>query len=178
MRHASSLATVVCAAVIAVGCGGATPDTGNQGQPLPAPVSSLSPAVAGTVALVSQALLGAGFQLFPPTAPYRPSEPSSLTQTPRVVLQTSGPDTDQGYVIVYSFPTSADATTAGNELARYLASGFGQTNFPFDAQFSVAQVGSTIVFTWYSGARASDATSAQSAFEAIRSVGQAFPVVK
>ncbi len=59
-----------------------------------------------------------------------------------------------------------------------MASGFGQTNFPLDAQFSVSQVGSTIVFTWYSGARASDPVRAREAFFAIASVGQPFPVVK
>ena len=80
----------------------------------------------------------------------------ALTQTPRTVLQVVGSDPEQGYVVIYELPDAAAATAAGTELARYLASGFGQTNFPLDAQFYVAQVGETLVFTWYSSERAED----------------------
>lgn len=178
MRRSWALATVALSAALVGACGGSTRDTGNVAQPLPTPMASVSSAVAGTVGLVTQALANRGYQLFPPVVPYRPSEPASLTQTPRVVLQVSGPDADQGYVIVYDLTTDAAATTAGTDLAHYLASGFGQTNYPTDAQFSVAQVGSTVVFTWYSGSRASDAAASRSAFESIGLVGQPFPVVK
>ena len=107
--------------------------------------------------------------------PDRPAEIAGRQPAgPRLGYQ--GPD--QGYVLIYSFPTDAAAATAGAELARYVASGFGQTNYPTDAQFSVAQVGSTLVFTWYSGARANDPAAVRGAFDAIRSVGQPFPVVK
>jgi hypothetical protein len=178
MRRSWALAIVSLSAAFVVGCGGSMPEAGNVAQPLPTPMSSVSSAVAGTVGLVTQALANRGFQMFPPVVPYRPSEPASLTQTPRVVLQVSGPDADQGYVVIYDLTTDAAATTAGTDLAHYLASGFGQTNFPTDAQFSVSQVGSTIVFTWYAGSRASDAAASRSAFEAIGLVGQPFPVVK
>ena len=178
MRRAGALAMAALCAVLVVACGGTTPDTGNVPQPLPTPMASVTSAVAGTVGLVTQALANRGYQMFPPVAPYRPSEPASLTQAPRVVLQVSGPDADQGYVVIYDLTTDAAASIAGTDLAHYLASGFGQTNFPTDAQFSVAQVGSTIVFTWYSGSRASDAAASKSAFEAISLVGQPFPVVK
>ena len=173
------LLAALCAILALGACGGGSQGLpADYGQPLPTPQQSSSTAVAGTVALVTSALAAAGDQMFPPIAPYRPSEPESLTQVPRTVLQVSGAEADQGYVIIYSFPTDAAAADAGSELARYVGSGFGQTNFPTDAQFSVAQVGSTIVFTWYSGSRANDPAAAQGAFDAIRSVGQPFPVVK
>ncbi len=159
-------------------CGGAQPGTGGGGQPLPTPQQSVAPAVQGTVSLVTSALVGAGFQVIPPVAPYRPSEPASLTQTPRVVLQVASPDADQGYVVIYDLPSTSAASVAAADLARYVGSGFGQTNFPTDAQFSVAQVGTTVVFTWYSGARADDAARAREAFDAVASVGQQFPVTK
>ncbi len=178
MRRSGVLATMALSTTLVVGCGGSSPGVGDIAQPLPTPMTSISSAVAGTVGLVTQTLANSGYQMFPPVVPYRPSEPASLTQAPRVVLQVSGPDADQGYVVIYDLTTDAAASVAGTELAHYLASGFGQTNFPTDAQFSVAQVGSTIVFTWYSGSRASDAAASRSAFEAISLVGQPFPVVK
>ncbi len=178
MSRARWLAAVACASVMVAGCGGATPVTGDAGQPLPAPVSSISPAVAATVARITQVLGYRGLQAFPPIAPYRPSEPASMTQTPRVVLQVAGPDADQGYIVIYDLPTSTAATSAGTELARYLASGFGQTNYPTDTQFYVAQLGSTVVFTWYSASRASDPAAIRNAVDAIQTVGQPFPVIK
>lgn len=159
-------------------CEGAQPDTGGGGQPLPTPQQSISPAVRGTVSLVTAALVGAGYQVIPPVMPYRPSEPASLTQTPRVVLQVASPDTDQGFVVIYGLPSMPAASVAATDLASYVGSGFGQTNFPTDAQFSVAQVGTTVAFTWYSGARADDAAAAREAFDAVASVGRPFPVIK
>jgi hypothetical protein len=179
MRVAARFPAAVCAAMLMLAaCGGAQSDQANGGQPLPTPQASSSTAVADTVAILTTTLARRGFQVMTPLVPYRPSEPASLTQVPRTVLQVAGEDADQGYVVVYAFPTDDAAATAGAELARYVASGFGQTNFPTDAQFSVAQVGSTIVFTWYSGARASDPVQAREAFFAVQTVGQPFPVVK
>ena len=174
------LPAALCAALLTLAaCGGGSQgEPADVGQPLPTPQGSASAAVAGTISLLDERLAGRGYQMFPPIAPYRPSEPESLTQVPRTVLQVSGAEADQGYVLIYSFPTDAAAAAAGAELARYVASGFGQTNYPTDAQFSVAQVGSTLVFTWYSGARANDPAAVRGAFDAIRSVGQPFPVVK
>ncbi|MFN8519918.1 MAG: hypothetical protein U0667_11135, partial [Chloroflexota bacterium] len=63
-------------------------------------------------------------------------------------------------------------------LASYLGSGFGQTNFPVDAQFSVAQLDSTVIMTWWSAARAEDADWAQGAFDVVRTIGQPYPVLK
>ena len=173
------LAAALCALTLVVACGSPRPDAGNAGRPLPTPQqSSSSGAVAGTVALLRDQLGQRGFQLAPPLVAYRPSEPVALTQTPRVVLQVVGSDPEQGYVVIYELPTDAAAAAAGTELARYLASGFGQTNFPLDAQFHVAQVGETLVFTWYSSERAEDPAATRSAVDAIAMVGQPFPVIK
>ena len=142
---------------------------------LPTPVESLSTVLSGTVAVLTDTLASAGYQLYEPRQPYRPSEPTALAQTPRTVLQVSGPDPDQGFVVVYELPDGASATAASGALASYLGSGFGQTNFPLDAQFSVAQLGSSVIFTWWSGARSADRTAAEGAFDAVRSVGVQVP---
>ena len=145
---------------------------------LPTPVESLSTVLSGTVAVLTDTLASAGYQLYAPRQPYRPAEPPTLAQTPRTVLQVSGPDPDQGFVVVYELPDVASATAAGAALAGYLGSGFGQTNFPLDAQFSVAQDGSSLIFTWWSGARSADRPAAEGAFDAVRSVGVQIPVLK
>ena len=110
--------------------------------------------------------------------PYRPSEPASLTQVPRTVLQVQGVDPDLGYVVIYQLADSAEAGVRAAELAGYLGSGFGQTNFPVDAQFSVAQADSTVLMTWWSRERADDDDVTQGAFDVVRTIGQQYPVVK
>lgn len=170
---AAGLALTVSLA--ACGGGGQIPDTP---APVATPVASLGTALAGTVRLITDALAAAGYQVAPPMVPYRPSEPAGLTQVPRTVLQVGGPDPEQGYVVIYGLVGSADASTHAADLAGYLGSGFGQTNFPLDAQFSVAQVGSTVIMTWWSHERSSDPERAQGAFDVVRAIGQSYPVVK
>ena len=85
---------------------------------------------------------------------------------------------DIGYVVVYDFPDQQTATARAQELASYLGSGFGQTNYPFDAQFAISQVGDTVVFTWWAPSRAVGDPQAEDAFNAVASVGQPVPVVK
>jgi hypothetical protein len=160
-----------------VGCGGATP-AADTPAPVRTPAASLGGALAGTVRLVTDTLFAAGYQVAPPIAPYRPSEPASLTQVPRTVLQIAGPDADQGYIVIYELAGNADASGHAADLAAYLGSGFGQTNFPLDAQFSVAQVGDTVVMTWWSHDRSDDPDHAQGAFDVVRAIGQPYPVVK
>jgi hypothetical protein len=81
-------------------------------------------------------------------------------------------------VVIYQLADSADAGVRATELAGYLGSGFGQTNFPVDAQFSVAQADSTVIMTWWSRERADDDDAAQGAFDVVRAIGQQYPVVK
>jgi hypothetical protein len=144
----------------------------------PTPQASLSPQVDSTAALVRQALATAGLQLNPPVQPYRPSEPAGLAIVPRAIFQESVADPTQGYVVIYELPDVATATDRGKELAAYLGSGFGQTNYPLDAQFSIGQVGGTLVFTWWSKDRSSDDALAEAGFNAVASVGQPIPVIK
>lgn len=185
MNRARATAAGLAAVMLLAGCfapgGGDQP--GAAGPTLPTPQASLSTQVDGTVSLVRAALARAGLQLDTPVIAYRPSEPAGLATAPRAVLQVTLPgagamDPDQGYVLVYDLTSTATATDRGLELAAYLGSGFGQTNYPLDAQFAIAQVGGTLVFTWWSASRASDDALAQSAFDAIASVGQPIPVVK
>jgi hypothetical protein len=128
--------------------------------------------------VLTSALAAAGFRLDPPVVPYRPGEPADLGGAPQAVFQTSIPDVNQGYVVIFELPDPGTASTRGQEFASYLGGGFGQTNFPVDAQFSLAQVGSTLIFTWWSRALATDKVAAEAAFNAIHSVGQPITVTK
>lgn len=176
-RIPATLAGLAVLALLA-GCFAAPPVQQAPGPDLPTPQASLSVQVDGTVSLLRQALAQAGLQLNTPSIAYRPSEPAGLATAPRAVFQESVADTDQGYVVVYDLQDTATATDRGKELAAYLGSGFGQTNYPLDAQFAISQVGGTIVFTWWSASRSSNDALAQSAFDAVAGVGQPIPVVK
>jgi len=170
----------LAAALLLGGClGGPDAGGGGGGAPtLPTPQSSLSGQIEGTLATLRDHLAAAGFRIDPPISPYRPSEPADLVDIPRAVFQTSIPDANQGYVVIYEFASPGLATTNGLEFAIYLGSGFGQTNFPVDAQFSLSQVGSTLIFTWWSRALATDKVAAEAAFNVVRGVGQEIPVTK
>ncbi len=163
-------------ATLLAACGGS--QVADTPAPVATPIPSLGTGLATTSQLVTDRLLAAGYQVAPPTVPYRPSEPASLTQATRTVLQVQGAGPDSGFVVVYQLPDSAQAATRATELASYLGSGFGQTNFPVDAQFSVAQLDSTVIMTWWSAARAEDADWAQGAFDVVRTIGQPYPVLK
>lgn len=162
---------------------GCAPTTSGQagGQPPPprsTPQASLSTQIAGTVALVRASLNAEGIRLDAPIVAYQPAEPASISAAPRSVLQADVRDPSAGYVMVYEFPDAASAAARGAEFAEYLESGFGQTNYPLDAQFSLSQVGGTLVFTWWSAERAADRERARVGFQAVASVGVTIPVVK
>lgn len=96
----------------------------------------------------------------------------------RAALQVDLGVPDQNYVLVYEFTDPDSAATHARDMARYLAGGYGQTNYPPDAQFAVSQFGSTVVFAWWSPARSSNPTSARAAFALISRFGQPVPVPK
>lgn len=168
----------VAALMLLGGCGGLFTARSDPGPALPTPQASLSTAIATTAAALTTALGDAGIPLFPPTAPARPSEPESLTQIPRAILQAGIGDPNTGYVVIYQLADDNAATAAGAELAGYLSSGFGQTNFPVDTQFHVATLGPTVILTWWSREKASDDELAENAFDAIATVGTEVPVIK
>ena len=67
-------------------------------------------------------------------------------------------------------PASVDAGAAielAEDLADYLGSGFGQTNYVADTQFAVSTLGDTIVFTTWSQRRSDDPERAEAAFDAV-----------
>src|SRR5574338_1390911 len=104
--------------------------------------------------------------------PAQPAEPQSLDQVERSVYRIDLPDPDTGVVVIYDLADASVAANAARTLADFLASGFGQTNFTFDAQFAVAQAGPTVVMTWWAPSRSSDPNATQAAFDAVASVGQ------
>ncbi|MEO7118182.1 MAG: hypothetical protein ABIZ34_04340 [Candidatus Limnocylindrales bacterium] len=180
MKRLGSVAVLVAAVSLVTGCAPAS--SGQQGgdPPVvrPTPQTSYSPEVAATVGLVRGALASHGIRADPPVVPYEPGEPASVADTPRAVLQADVHDPEGGYWLVYTFLDPATAAARGDEFATYLESGFGQTNYPHDAQFALRQVGSTVVFAWWSPELASDRDTADAAFSAIKTVGTEIPVIK
>jgi hypothetical protein len=160
------------------GCGGLLTAQSAPGPALPTPQASYSVGVSGTVASLAAALGAVNIPLAPPITPARPSEPESLLQVPRAVLQAGVNDPAGGYVVIYQLADQSAAEAAAHDLAAYLSSGFGQTNFTVDTQFHVAVDGSTVVFTWWSREHAPDDELAEKAFTAMSSVGSEVPVVK
>lgn len=164
---------------LVAGCAPATNDQrgGQPTTPLITPQASFSTQVASGLAVVRRALADVGIRLDPPVVPYRPAEPPGISTAPRAVLQAGIGDPQAGYVMVYEFPDANTASARGAEFADYLESGFGQTNYPLDAQFSLAQLGGTLIFTWWSSELAADRDLARAAFDAISAVGVRIPIV-
>ncbi len=113
-----------------------------------------------------------------PLAAYRPSEPASLLQAPRVILRADLADAGDGHVVVYDAADAAEAQRWAADLAAHLGSGFGQTNFAVDTQFSVAVRDDSVILTTWSSGSSSDPGSAEAFFDAVASVGSPVEVVK
>jgi hypothetical protein len=177
--------TMAVAAAIAAGC---VPDNrapvpqNNEpaviGPALPTQQASPSAQIAATASAIEAALSGRGLRLTQAIGAYRPSEPPALTTADRAVFQVDLGVPDIGYVVIYELADADTATQRGREFADYLRNGLGQTNYPLDAQFALSQVGSTVIFTWWSASRAVDDATARLAFETVASVGQPITVVK
>jgi len=182
-RLTSVTGRVVIVAAL-VGCASACGPPSGVGQggppatPQVTPQASYSASMAATVSIIDTALAGQGIRVAAPVVPYRPAEPASLAAAARVILQADVQDPGAGYVGIYELRDTASAAARGAEFADYLESGFGQTNYPLDAQFALAQVGSTLVFTWWSIGRSTDPALARLAFDTVAGVGQPIPVVK
>ena len=146
--------------------------------PLPTPLRSFGASLAAAAAAVEAAVSALGERLETPPGAYRPSEPDSLLQTPRIIRRADLADIDDGYVVIYQADGRAAAGQGAEELARYLESGFGQTNFAADTQFSVSTLEDTIIFTSWSSRRSDDPARAEAVFEAMASVGVPVEVSK
>jgi hypothetical protein len=137
--------------LVAAGCG-----VGAQQSPVslvPAtvgPGGSVSAAVVQTRTAIAMALTPYGLQLEDATQPFRPAESPRLAAAPRAVYHVVlAGDPEGGYIVVYEFRDAASAVDAGNELAGYLGGGAGRIQFPLDAQHSIRQVNTTVIFyTW------------------------------
>ena len=177
-RAPARLALAAGALLLLTGSGGLLTAQSDPGPALPTPQASYSTGVASAVSALTAALGAVNIPLFPPTQPARPSEPGSLVNAQRAVLQAGIDDPAGGYVVIYQLPDAPGAQTAATELASYLGSGFGQTNFTVDTQFHVAQLDSAVILTWWSREHSSDDQLAETAFQAMASVGLEVPVVK
>jgi hypothetical protein len=167
------------AMLVAVGCTSLDrPSVVPDRVALPTPLSSFDASMSATIGQLQRAAATAESRLVVPSNAYRPSEPQSLLQTPRVVMRADLADPDDGYLVIYDAGSAGSASQRAQELADYLGSGFGQTNFVADTQFSVGVVGDTVVFTTWSRRRSADPTKAEAVFDAIAGVGQAFEVRK
>jgi hypothetical protein len=145
---------------------------------LPTPLASYDASVSATIGQLQSAVTGIGSRLDAAVSAYRPSEPASLLQAPRVVMRADLADPEDGYVIIYEAADPGAARQRAQELADYLGSGFGQTNFSADTQFSVSVLSDTVVSTNWSRRRSSDPERAEAVFDAIATVGEAFEVRK
>ncbi len=81
-----------------------------------------------------------------PRVPYRPAEAPRFAAAPRTVLQVSVPDVGTSeYISIYEFPDAQSAAMAAREQAAYVASPVGRVQFPTGTDFTIRQLGSTIV---------------------------------
>jgi hypothetical protein len=145
---------------------------------LPTPLQSFDRSLSATIEELEVAVAALDRRIAVEQRPYRPSEPQSLLLMPRAVLRADLADPDDGFVVVYDTADAREAAVQGRELADYLGSGFGQTNFAVDTQFSVRTVGDTIVFTTWSRRRSSDPDQAEAVFDVIATVGEEIEVLK
>jgi hypothetical protein len=146
--------------------------------PLPTPLQSFDASVSATIGQLQTAVTAAGSRLTEPQSAYRPSEPASLLQLPRVVMRADLADADDGFVVIYETEGTAAAVDRAAELADYLGSGFGQTNYVADTQFSVATLADTVIFTTWSQRRSADPDRARAVFDAVATVGETVEVLK
>ncbi|MFV2063289.1 MAG: hypothetical protein ACC726_07225 [Chloroflexota bacterium] len=145
---------------------------------LPTPLRSFDASLSATIRELQGAVAAVGSRLDSAQRAYRPSEPQLLLQVPRAVMRADMADPDDGFVVVYDFADVDAARSGGLELAGYLSSGFGQTNFLVDTQFSVSLLGDTVVFTSWSRRRSSDPEKAEAVFDAVAGVGEEIEVRK
>lgn len=181
MRASWRAALPGCLAIVLIAAGCTSldrPRVQPDEVPMASPLQSLDASLATTAAALGQAATAIGERIEVTPSPYRPSEPASLVEIPRAVLRADLADADDGFVVAYQAPDAAAASTLAADLAAYLGSGFGQTNYPADTRFSVAVLADTVIFTSFSPGRSSDPDRAERVFEAVASVGQAVEVRK
>jgi hypothetical protein len=174
--RASPASLVVAAGLLVGGCGiGASTNIVTFPPASVGPVATVSIAVAQTRAAIAAALGPYSLQLADADRPFRPAESTRLASAPRAVYQVVLPaDPNGGYIVVYEFRDAGAAVDAGNEIAEYLGSGAGRIQFPLDAQHTIRQLGTTLIFyTWAPSTSLDPGGSGQIA-EALKSLGIGF----
>jgi hypothetical protein len=175
-RHSVSIILASLALALVVGaCGIAASTDVATFPPEPVgPAATVTPAVGQTRAAIAAALAPHRLQLDDADEPFRPSESQLTSDAPRAVFQVVLPeDPDGGYIVVYEFRDAATAVDAGNDLAGYLGTGNGRVAYPLDAQHTIRQVGTTLIFYTWSPSTSPDPGSPQIA-EALGTLGIGF----
>ncbi len=138
------------------------------------PGSTVTPAVEQTRAAIVAALAPDSIQLKDAERPFRPAESPRLASAPRAVYQAILPaDLEGGQIVVYEFRDAGAAVDAGNELAGYLGTGAGRIQFPPDAQHTIRQVGTTLIFYTWAPSTSSDPGS-KTVADALATLGIGF----
>jgi len=138
------------------------------------PAMTVTPAVGQTRAAIAAALAPHRLELGDAQQPFKPSESRLTSTAPRAVYQVVLPkDPENGYIIVYEFRDAAAAVDAGNDLAGYLGTGNGRVAYPLDAQHSIRQLGTTLIFYTWSPSTSPDPGSEEIA-QALSTLGIGF----
>jgi hypothetical protein len=145
------------------------------------PIGATTPPAGGAAVqarqTLSSALAAAGYQLTDSTQPYRPAEGARLASAARTVLQVPlASDPDHGRLVVYELTTPADAQSAAQDQAAYVASGIGRVQFPPDTRFVLRVVGSTVVFFAWSAESSGDPDALADIADALATVGIEVPI--
>jgi hypothetical protein len=179
-RRALAIAIVAVAVIViaaAFVAGKAAAPGSPTFPPIGATVQPAGAAAASTRADIAAALQGANLQVEDVATPYRPAEAPRVAAAPRLVIRAIIPgDPDHGRIVIYEFLSTADATTAAQEQATYLASGVGRVQFTPDTQFTLRVDGSTVVFYSWAAANSPDPTRAAAIATALGTVGFGVPV--
>jgi hypothetical protein len=135
------------------------------------PPASISPVMALARAQIQRAMAAAGLQLADAHIPYEPPAPPDFSTAPKAVFQVVLPtDPNHGFIVVYEFRDQATAATAGQQLATYLATGYGRAQFPPDARHVVRQLQTTLISFSWSPANSPDPNTGK-IFDALQTVG-------
>jgi hypothetical protein len=174
-RSVAGILVAVGLAIVLGGCGiGASSAVVTFPPEQVGPSATVTPAVGQTRAAIAAALAPYRLELGDAKQPFRPSESRLTSTAPRAVYQVVLPqDPEGGYIVVYEFRDAGAAVDAGNDLAGYLGTGAGRVAFPIDAQHSIRQVGTTLIFYTWSPSTSPDPGSPQIA-EALATLGIGF----
>jgi hypothetical protein len=178
-RHVRAAALPGLALVTALALAGcadldAPPPQGPAATPIGSPALGVSAEAAR--AAVFAALGRENLIVAPTVSPFRPPESVPLAAAPRNVYQVTLPaDPDGGFIVVYEFPTDADAGAAAEAQREYLASGPGRVQAPPGTDHIIQQLGATLIVYDWLPAGAHDEAAPRVA-EALRTIGTTFTV--